>query len=75
LDFNIWCYINYIRDLEGKPLCDYEDIYKFYDKRKTEYIEQYGDPYNIFKDELTEENRDKIKKFISLPKDYQDGDE
>lgn len=75
LDFNIWCYINYIRDLEGKPLVDYEDIYKFYDRRVAEYIEQYGDPYNIFADDPTKENRDKIKKFITLPKDYLDGDE
>ena len=74
LDFNIWCYVNYIRDLEGKPLCKYEDVYNFYDKRKEEYIEQYGDPYNIFKDEPTNDNREKIKKFISLPKDYQDQD-
>jgi len=74
IDFNIWCYVNYIRDLEGKPMCKYEDVYKFYDKRKQEYLDQYGDPYDIFKDDPTEDNRDKIKKFITLPKDYEDGD-
>ena len=74
IDFNIWCYINYLRNLEGKPLCSYEDVYKFYDERKQEYIDQYGDPYGIFKDDPTVDNRDKIKKFITLPKDYEDDD-
>jgi hypothetical protein len=68
LDFIIWCYINYARDLKGIPLCEYKDVYKFYDKRKQEYIEQYGDPYGIFADDPTEENRDKIEKFIFIPK-------
>ena len=75
IDFNIWCLINYLRDLEGKPLCNYEDIYKFYDDRKRDYIEQYGDPYGIFTDDPTELNRDKIKKFITLPNDYNPPDE
>lgn len=74
LDFNIWCYINYARDLQGLPLCTYEDVYKFYDKRKEEYLEQYGDPYGIFEDEPTEKNRPNVEKFITLPKDYMDGD-
>jgi len=71
-DFIIWCYINYIRDLQGLPQCEYEDVYKFYDKRKGEYIEQYGDPYGIFDEDPTEEMRPNIKKFITLPKDYHD---
>ena len=74
LDFNIWCYINYARDLQGLPHCDYEDVYRFYDKKKSEYLEQYGDPYGIFNDEPSEKNRENIKKFITLPKDYEDGD-
>ena len=74
LDFNIWCYINYARELQGLPQCDYEDIYKFYDIKKQEYIEQYGDPYNIFEDDPTESNRESIKKFITLPNDYDDDD-
>lgn len=73
-DFIIWCYINYERDLHGQPLCKYEDIYKFYDKRKEEYISQYGDPYGIFDDDPTETLRPNIKKFITLPSDYGDGD-
>jgi hypothetical protein len=64
LDFNIWCYVNYERNLSGLPPCDYEDVYKFYDKRKQEYIEQYGDQYGIFTNDTSEKNREKIKNFI-----------
>jgi len=39
VDFNIWCYVNYERDLHGLPLCQYEDIYMFYENRKKDYIE------------------------------------
>ena len=46
-----------------------------YDKKKAEYLEQYGDPYGIFDDEPTEKNRPSVEKFITLPKDYEDGDE
>jgi len=69
IDFNIWCYVNYMRDLSGLPPCKYEDIYAFYDKRKADYIEQYGDPYGIFTDDPTEKNRPNIIKFIK-----EDGD-
>lgn len=75
LDFNIWCYINYARDLQGLPQCEYEDVYKFYDKKKQEYLEQYGDPYGIFDDEPDESIRDSIKKFITLPDDYGNNEE
>jgi hypothetical protein len=37
VDFNMWCYINYIRDLKGLPLCSYSDIYAFYEKSKREF--------------------------------------
>lgn len=75
LDFNIWCYINYARDLQGLPQCSYEDVYKFYDKKKQEYLDQYGDPYGIFDDEPDTSIRENIEKFITLPKDYEDGDD
>lgn len=76
VDFCIWNYINYARDLEGKPLVEYQDVYKFYDKMKQAYIEATGDAWGIFKDDPTEYNRDKIKKFIKLPEDYyEDGGE
>ena len=71
-DFIIWCYINYARDLQGLPQCKYEDVYKFYDKKKKEYISQYGDPYGIFDDDPTEEIRPNIKKFITIPKEFEE---
>lgn len=70
VDFCIWNYINYARSLEGKPLVEYEDIYKFYDKMKENYLESTGDSYHIFDNDPTEENRERIKKFITLPDDY-----
>lgn len=73
-DFIIWCYINYCRDLQGLPSCSYEDVYQFYDKKKEEYISQYGDPYNIFEADPSEELRDNIKKFTTLPCDYEEGE-
>lgn len=73
-DFIIWCYINYCRRLEGKPEVPYEDVYKFYDEKVAEYVEQYGDPYGIFTDDPTKQNREKIKDFIALPPNYY-GDE
>lgn len=72
VDFTLWCYINYCRRLEGKPQCEYSDIYEFYDEKKKEYIEQYGDPYGIFKDDPTVDNREKVKKFIQLPSEFDD---
>jgi hypothetical protein len=64
LDFNIWCYVNYVRDIKGLPPCEYSDVYAFYDKRKSDYIKQYGDPYGIFTDDTTEKNRENIINFI-----------
>lgn len=69
-DFIIWCYVNYCRRLEGKTECQYEDVYKFYDERVEEYVKQYGDPYGIFTDDTTQNNREKIKDFITLPEDF-----
>jgi hypothetical protein len=37
VDFTLWCYVNYVRDLKGLPIVPYEDIYKFYDQRKKDY--------------------------------------
>lgn len=76
-DFIIYCYINYCRKLKGLPQAEYKDIYAFYDKKKEEYLAQYGDPYGIFEGDTTEKNRPNIKQFIKLPKDYNtdNGDE
>lgn len=75
VDFCIWNYINYARDLEGKPLVEYKDVYKFYDKMKEDYINATGDPTGIFKDDPTEENRPKIEQFIQLPDEYYESEE
>ena len=76
VDFCIWNYINYARDLEGKPLVEYKDVYKFYDKMKEAYIASTGDPYGIFDGDPTEHNREKVEKFIQLPEDYyEEGEE
>lgn len=68
-DFIIWCFVNYIRDLEGKELCTYEDVYKFYDDRVNDYIKEHGDPYGIFEGLTLDANRERIKEFIKLPED------
>lgn len=73
-DFIIWCYINYERNLNNMPEIEYKEIYKFYDKKKKEYVDTYGDPYGIFSDDTTEENRETIEKFITIPKEFKDGE-
>lgn len=73
-DFIIWNYVDYERNLNNLPSVSYEDIYKFYDEKKKEYIDQYGDPYGIFKDDPSEANRESIKKFITVPVEFRDGD-
>lgn len=72
IDFTIWCYVNYIRDLEGKPLCSYEDVYKFYDERKEEFIARFGDPTGIFTNDESSLRRESVQQFITLPNDYYD---
>ena len=71
-DFNIWCYVNYERELNGQPSVCYEDIYSFYDKKKKEFLQQNGDPYGIFDEDTTIKNREIVKTFIKLPEDYDD---
>lgn len=73
-DFIIWCYINYERNLHGLPEVPYKDIYEFYDEKKKEYIEMYGDPYGIFTDDTSESNREAIEKFITVPVGFRDGE-
>ena len=74
-DFIIWCYINYERNLNNMPEVEYNEIYKFYDRKKKEYIDTYGDPYGIFTDDTTEENRETIEKFITIPREFKEGDQ
>ena len=73
-DFIIWCYVNYERNLNNMPEVPYKDIYKFYDDKKHEYIEMYGDPYGIFSEDTTEINRETIEKFIIVPNEFKDGE-
>jgi hypothetical protein len=42
VDFTLYCYINYVRDLKGLPPCEYKDIYAFYMQRKKEYEARFG---------------------------------
>lgn len=70
VDFTIMCYVNYERKLNGQPQVEYEDIYSFYDKKKEEYIKQNGDPYGIFINDPTPNNRDNVKTFLRMPDDY-----
>ena len=69
-DFIIYCYINFCRRLKGLPEVTYEEVYKFYDRKKEEYISQYGDPYGIFDADTSKKNREVVQKFIKLPDDY-----
>lgn len=73
-DFIIWCYINYERNLNNMPEVTYSDIYKFYDEKKKEYVDNYGDPYGIFTEDTTESNRENIEKFITIPPEFRDNE-
>jgi hypothetical protein len=70
-DFIIWNYINYERELNNMPRVDYEEIYKFYDERKDEYLREHGDPFGIVENDQSQDNekRKLVKKLISVPKD------
>jgi len=70
VDFTIMCYVNYERKLNGQPQVEYEDVYSFYDKKKEEYVKQNGDPYGIFKNDPTPNNRNTVKTFLKMPDDY-----
>lgn len=74
VDFILWCYVNYERNLNSMPEVKYSDIYKFYDEKKKEYMDMYGDPYGIFSNDPTLENRDTVEKFITVPIEFREGD-
>lgn len=74
VDFILWCYVNYERNLNSMPEVKYSDIYKFYDEKKQEYMDMYGDPYGIFANDPTLENRDTVEKFITVPIEFREGD-
>lgn len=54
VDFTLWCYINYARNLKGLPDCEYEEIYNFYETRKQEYMESLN---NLKMKEKNKENK------------------
>ena len=54
------------------PEVPYSNIYHFYDQKKQEYIDTYGDPYGIFTDDPTSENRPNVEKFITIPPEFQE---
>jgi hypothetical protein len=72
VDMLIWNYVDYLRSLEGLSKCSYEDIYKFYDAKKEDYIKTTGDPYGIYKDDPTANNRATIIDFISDTEKYEE---
>lgn len=67
-DFIIWNYINYERNLNNLPCVEYEDIYKFYDQKKEEYLKEHGDPFGIFANDLSQDKdkRTTVQKFITV---------
>lgn len=42
-DFVLWVYVNYIQDIFDIPRSSYEDMFKFYDERKREFLEKNPD--------------------------------
>lgn len=75
-DFIIWNYINYERDLNNLPHVSYDEIYKFYDRQKEEYLKEHGDPFGIFTNDKSqgEKSRSTIKKFITVADEFKDSD-
>ena len=63
VDFTLWCYINYIRDMKGLPLCEYEEIYQFYEERKKE------------QEQLIKDMKEKAKKEALQNESSDDSDE
>ena len=66
VDFVLWNYINYERDLNGLPHVSYKDVYAFYDKMKEDYLKEHGDMFHIFDNDMTQEpaKREIVQKFI-----------
>lgn len=58
VDFTIWCYVNYVRDLKSLPLATYKEIYQFYEVRKKEYEDNGGIDFDNLDFETDYENDD-----------------
>ena len=74
VDFTVWCYVNYERNLNNLPEVEYKDIYNFYERKKAEYIKNNGgDPYGIFDDDDSQEvqkARATVEGFITIPNEF-----
>lgn len=70
VDFTIWSYVNYERDLNGKPLCSYEEIYKFYDKMVLDNMSR----YSFLKKDITVQGRNNAKSFIDSNEEENDNE-
>ena len=74
VDFTVWCYVNYERNLNNLPEVEYKDIYNFYERKKAEYIKNNGgDPYGIFDDDDSPEvqkARATVEGFITIPNEF-----
>lgn len=70
-DLILWDTINYIRDVEGYPPCNYEDIYEFYNKQKEEHIKQYDYLDKTYENDDTseEQHKEEMESFISVEED------
>lgn len=68
-DFTIWNYIDTARHLEGKDPVTYREVYKFYDKRKADFIKENDDGKKIFENDKPEEYRPMVEDFMKMPKD------
>lgn len=69
-DFTIWSYVNYERDLSGKPLCSYEEIYKFYDKMVKDNMTR----YSFLKKDTTKQGRESALSFIESNEEINEED-
>jgi hypothetical protein len=55
VDFTLWCYINYARELKGLGECKYEDIYGFYEQKKIDMNDKIINNYQSIEDEEIKE--------------------
>jgi len=65
-DFTIYNFIDCARHLEGKEVVPYSEIYKFYDKRKQDFLDDNEDLKKIFENDHPEEYRPKVEKFLKM---------
>jgi hypothetical protein len=72
VDFTIWCYINYVRDIKGLSQASYKEVYEFYDRAKEKFIAENGD--FIFKNDPTEKNRAILEGWVTYDSNENSGE-